>query len=69
MNVSTRNTIVHLMALLAGIIGIIAGSASSLGLPAYAIAVCGVVISVLTYVSNQLPNLGSEAPAEPAPSK
>ena len=68
MNNTLTQNIVHVLAIVTGVLGIVAGAGPQLGLPPYATAVIGVAITVLVYVANQLPNLGSAAPpAPPAP--
>ncbi len=52
--------IVHILAILAGALTIVANSAPRLGIPDQAAEAVGVVVAVLTYVANQLPSLGRD---------
>lgn len=50
---------VHILAIAAGVLTIVASSAPALGLPAQVSPALGVLTAVLTYVANQLPTLGA----------
>ncbi|MGH8359063.1 MAG: hypothetical protein ACRESF_16360 [Pseudomonas sp.] len=67
MNPKLTSTIVHGLAILAGVLGIVAAAGPQIGIPAAAEGVIGVAITVLVYIGNQLPNLGAGTPAPDAP--
>ncbi len=60
-----QSIIVHGLAILAGVLGIMSATAPALGIPAYAVGAIGVAITVLVYVGNQMSNLGAGTPAPP----
>ena len=61
MNLTTNSVIVHVLAVLAGVLSILAASAPALGIPTYFVGLIGVIIAVLIYVGNQMSALGSTA--------
>ena len=67
MTQTTTNIVVHVLAILAGVLGIVSAAASTLGIPAYASGIIGVAITVCVYLANQIPNLGAGTPPPAAP--
>ncbi len=69
MNNSAVNQLVHVLAIVAGVLTIVAGALTQppFSVPALIPATMGVVVTVLVYVSNQIPALGTAA--QPAPEK
>jgi len=60
------NLVVHVLAMLNGIIVIVAASAVALGIPVYVAGILAVVSTILLYIINQIPTLGT-APTPPQP--
>ncbi len=60
-----NSSIIHMLAIAAGVLSIVAASAPALGIPTYFVGLIGVIIAVLIYIGNQMDALGSTTDAPP----